>query len=558
MSDSSEHLLIDDVQIQPLYGSTSDVQTSFIQRRRSSMNSERFIRLNLASSVKNGEFQPVNTDLQTETIQMLYAAVPLITTFILQYSLTVSSIFFVGNIGADELAAVSLANLMANITAFGPIEGITSALSTLCPQAYGRKDYKSVGLHAMRCLLLLLLLWIPNYILWTYGSFPLLSMIVPEVQACKLAAKYLSVLIWGIPGFIVFEVLKQYLQAQGIFHASTVVLFVFAPLNVLLTYAMVFNKTIGMGFIGAPMAVVITDTLMAVMLLCYTCFINGYQCWCGFSMDYFRRWSRMLKLAGPGIVMILAEWLAYEVISIMAARFGTEALAAQSVITTICVTVYQIPFAISVAGSTRVAWFIGSSSKSAAITSTKAVLIISLIFTVLNVTVISVFRYQISSLFSTDLAVIALSSQVLIIGALYQIPDCLAAVLGGVLRGQGKQYIGGYLNLFSYYILALPLSFILGFYFDFELMGLWWGLSSGVSFTAIYELFYIINTDWDKVIKNSLDEELRNNPSLTDPECDPAALVTPSSLKSSVVDYNPINPTINLIPEGADRNCSKL
>lgn len=548
MSDNSEQPLLEDVQIQPLYGSTLDVPTSFIQRRRSSMQSERFIRLNLSSNLKNGQFQPVDTNLKTETIQMLHAAVPLIFTFILQYSLTVSSIFFVGNIGSDELAAVSLANLMANITAFGPIEGITSALSTLCPQAYGRKDYKAVGLHAVRCVLLLLLLWIPNYLLWTYGSFPLLNMIVPEVRACELAAEYLGVLIWGIPGFVVFEVLKQYLQAQGIFHASTVVLFVFAPLNVVITYLMVFNKTIGMGFIGAPMAVVITDTMMAAMLLCYTCFINGYQCWCGFSMDYFRRWSRMLKLAGPGIVMILAEWLAYEVVSIMAARFGTEALAAQSVITTICITVYQIPFAISVAGSTRVAWFIGSSSKLAAITSTKAVLVISLVFTVLNVTVISLFRYQISSLFSTDVAVIELSSKVLIVGAVYQIPDCLAAVLGGVLRGQGKQYIGGYLNLFSYYVLALPLSYVLGFYFDLELIGLWWGLSLGVLCTAIYELFYIINTDWDKVIKNSLEEDLRNNPTIADPECDPATLITPSALKSSVVDFNPINPTINVIP----------
>lgn len=549
MPSTDEQPLVEQSEVTPPYGSTLDVQTLFIQRRRSSMHSERFIRLNLASTqIKDGEFHPVSTNLKTETIQMLHAAIPLIFTFMLQYSLTVSSIFFVGNIGSDELAAVSLANLMANITAFGPIEGITSSLSTLCPQAYGRKDYKAVGLHAMRCLLLLLLLWIPNYVLWTYGSFPLLNLIVPEVRACKLAAEYLGVLIWGMPGFIVFEVLKQFLQAQGIFHASTVVLFVFAPLNVFFTYIMVFNKTIGMGFTGAPVAVVLTDTLMAVMLLCYTCFVNGYQCWCGFSMDYFKRWTRMLKLAGPGIVMILAEWLAYEVISIMAARFGTEALAAQSVITTICVTVYQIPFAISVAGSTRVAWFIGSSSKLAAITSTKAVLCISLMFTVLNVTILWLFRYQISSLFSSDLTVIELSSSVLIVGALYQIPDCFAAVLGGVLRGQGKQYIGGYLNLFSYYILALPMSYLFGFYFDYKLIGLWSGLILGVSFTAIFELFYIMQTDWDMVIKNSLEEDIRNNPAVTDPECDPAALLKPTALISALVDHNPINPTINSVP----------
>lgn len=550
MQGQEQEPLINQLDPTSIYGSTAQVQNAVIQRRRSSMHSERLINLNLAPiKTKNNEIQPVDTTLKTEIIQMLHAAVPLIITFILQYSLTIVSIFFVGKIGSDELAAVSLANLLANITAFGPIEGIASSLSTLCPQAYGRKDYTAVGLHAVRCLILLLILWIPNYILWTYGSFPLLTRIVPELRACQLAAEYLSVLIWSIPGFIVFEVLKQYLQAQGIFHASTVVLFVFAPLNVVFTYVLVWSETLGMGFIGAPMAVVLTDTLMAMMLLCYTCFINGYQCWCGFSINYFKRWTRMLKLAGPGIVMILAEWLAFEVISILAARFGTEALAAQSVITTICVTFYQVPFAISVAGSTRVAWFIGSSSKDAAITSTKAVIIISLLFTTLNVATICLFRYQISSYFSNDLSVIELSSRVLIVGALYQIPDCMAAVLGGVLRGQGKQYIGGYLNLFSYYILAIPFSCLLGFYWHFGLIGLWSGLIIGVCFTASYELYYIINTDWDLVIKNSLEADMLDNPTLADLESDPTLLIVPKALMTPIVNNNLLNPSINVIPD---------
>ena len=510
--------LIDDHDIQQ-YGSVGMIHPSTVherdqemliqKRRASSMFSSQAKHLRLASTqIKDGQYQPVDTDVITEIRMMLKTSIPLIITFLLQFSLTVSAVFFVGNIGSNELAAVSLSNLLANISAFGPIEGIASSLSTLCPQAYGRKDYRLVGLHSVRCLLMLLILYVPLFFFWKYGSYPLLSAVITEVEASKLAAEYLGVLVWSVPGFVTFEVLKQYLQAQGIFHASTVVLTICAPLNFLLSYLLVWNSSFGIGFLGAPWAIVITDTLMALLLLFYTIFINGYQCWCGFSMEFFQNWSKALKLAGPGVIMIEAEWLAFEIISFASSRFGTEALAAQSVITTICVTLYQIPFAISVAGSTRIAWFIGSDSKQAAITATRAVIYVSIAFGVLNAVLLGSWPHYVCSFFSNDEKVVDLAAKVLIIGAIYQIPDCLACVLGGILRGQGRQYIGGYLNLFSYYVVALPVAYLFGFTLNMQLFGLWMGMIVALVFVSGSELYYVIISDWDTIISESIEEDL--------------------------------------------------
>lgn len=532
------------------YGSLQTDQQSLVQRRRaSSMHSQTLNHLHLAStSIVDGEYQPVDTDVYVEIKMMLYSAIPLIVTLLLQYSLTISSVFFVGNIGANELAAVSLANLLANISSLGPIQGIASSLSTLCPQSFGRNDYKAVGLHSVRCFLLLSVLYIPIFVFWSWGAYPLLSSIITELEACELAAQYLRRLVLGVPGFIVFEVLKQYLQAQGIFHAPTLILIICAPLNLILSYVLVSQPTYGMGFIGAPTAVVITNTSMAVLLLAYTCFIDGYQCWCGFSTDFFKKWSKMLKLAGPGILMIEAEWLAFEIISLASSRFGTESLAAQSVVTTICVTVYQIPFAISVAGSTRIAWFIGSASHTAATTSTKAVIYIAVAFGITNCTFLSLFSQPIAGLFSKEEAVVKLATKVLLIGAIYQIPDCLACVLGGILRGQGRQYIGGYLNLFSYYVLALPIAYLFGFHYKLELFGLWLGMIAALVFAAACELYFVWNSDWERIIQSSLDDSASSRFDNSSIFTDDTHTLRPIKSISSIIDHNPIGPTISGVP----------
>ncbi|KAG0679365.1 hypothetical protein C6P40_001601 [Pichia californica] len=536
------------------YGAISSIpisdQDSLIQRRRaSSMLSARARKLHLASSsVKNGQYQPIDTTISTEIEMMLKSSIPLIVTLLLQYSLTVSAVFFVGNLGSNELAAVSLSNLLANISSFGLIEGIASSLSTLCPQAYGRKEYKMVGLHSLRCFIMLMILFIPIYLFWTVGAYPLLSSVITEVEACKLAAKYLNILIWSVPGFITFEVLKQYLQAQGIFHASTVVLIICAPFNFILTYLLVWNKYIGIGFIGAPTAVAITNTIMALMLLFYSCFINGYQCWCGFSMEIFKNWSRALNLAGPGILMIEAEWLAFEIISFASSRFGTESLAAQSIVSTVCVTIYQIPFAVSIAGSTRIAWFIGSASKNAAIISTKAAIYLSVAFGTVNCIGLTLSASKIAYVFSKDLDVIKLAAKVLIIGAIYQIPDCMACVLGGILRGQGRQYIGGWLNLISYYVLSLPVAYVFGFTLNFKLFGLWIGMIVALVFVSSCELYFVITSNWDIIIKDSLVEDLdaemidSNNDNAIH---DDTLSLRPSRSIGSLIDHNLLSPTIS-------------
>lgn len=58
--------------------------------------------------------------------------------------------------------------------------------------------------------------------------------------------------------------------------------------------------------------------------------------------------------------------------------------------------------------------------------------------------------------------------------------DGLAVAAHGILRGIGRQRIGGPVNILAHYIVSMPMSYILGFWFDWKIKGLYTGLTSGL------------------------------------------------------------------------------
>ena len=100
-------------------------------------------------------------------------------------------------------------------------------------------------------------------------------------------------------------------------------------------------------------------------------------------------------------------------------------------------------------------------------------------------------RNQLGYLFSSDEVVLQLVSDVLPLAAFFQFADGLGCVGGGILRGCRRQKLGASVNLAGYYIIALPLSFLFTFYFQFQLLGLWMGLCAGLWFVGIFDMVYI-------------------------------------------------------------------
>lgn len=178
--------------------------------------------------------------------------------------------------------------MTANITCYAPFQGLATSLDTLCSQAYGSGHKQLVGLQCQRMIYFLFALMVPILVVWAFAA-DILVQLVPEAEPARLAGLYLRIAAAGIPGYILLECGKRFVNAQGLFHATTYVLLFAAPLNVLLSYLLVWHYN--WGFIGAPIAVAFTQNLMPALLFLYIAFIDGSQCWGGFSKRALTNWG---------------------------------------------------------------------------------------------------------------------------------------------------------------------------------------------------------------------------------------------------------------------------
>jgi MATE family multidrug resistance protein len=170
-----------------------------------------------------------------------------------------------------------------------------------------------------------------------------------------------------------------------------------------------------------------------------------------------------------------------EILTIAAGQLGTAQLAAQSVPVTVTSTSFNIPFPLAIATSTRVANLIGANLGEAARKTAKVAIVAACVVGLFNMTLLVALRRQLPAVFTDDEEVIGIASQVMLVCAVMQIFDALAAVSHGILRGVGRQAIGGYANLFSYYFVALPVSLSTAFALGWKLSGLWAGLVAGLA-----------------------------------------------------------------------------
>jgi multidrug resistance protein, MATE family len=448
----------------------------------------------------------IQTTWQREAKVLAKYSAPLMVTFVLQYSLTVASIFAVGHIGTAELGAVSLASMTANITGFAIYQGLATSLDTLCAQAYGSGHRKLVGLQMQRMIYFLWFISIPIAVVWLLAD-KILSAIVPEAEVAALAGLYLKIVLVGAPGYAAFEAGKRFVQAQGLFSASLYVLLFCAPFNAFMNWLLVWKFR--WGFVGAPIAVAITDNLLPLGLFIYVRFFSkkGMACWNGFTRKALQNWVPMIKLALPGLLMVEAEVLAFEILTFAASYFGVTALAAQSVLATLTSLTFQIPFPLSIAASTRIANLIGATLTDAAKTSAKVAGIAAIIVGVFNVTLLSSLRNLIPRLFTDNEDVIQIVSAILPLCAAFQLFDALAANCNGILRGLGRQEVGGYVQLFCYYAVAMPISMGTAFGLGWELKGLWMGVAIALGLVTGIEALFLARTDWQK----SVDEARRRN-----------------------------------------------
>ncbi|KAI0141685.1 mate efflux family protein [Xylariaceae sp. FL1272] len=430
------------------------------------------------------------------------AAVPVILAYTLQNSLQTVSVLIAGRLSPEALATAAFSYMFAMATAWLVALGGTTALDTLASSSFtGSQDRHDLGVLLQRGIIVLTLLYAVVAVIWGVSE-PLFRALGQEEFICVQSSRFLQLLIPGGLGYVWFEAMKKYLQAQGIFRPGTYVLLITSPLNALLNW--LFVHKFEAGLYGAPIATGISYWASLFLLVAYAALVRGHECWGGLALK--RAMSHLwpfTRLALLGVVHVGTEWWAFEIVALAAGRLGTIALAAQSVIMTADQIINTIPFGLGVAASSRIGNLLGAQRSRDAARSAHCAAVLSTIFGAIILTTLMSTKDVFGKMFNNDERVVRLVGQVMPYVALFQIADGLNGSCGGVVR-MGRQWVGALVNIVSYYGGALPTGIYLAFH-GWGLGGLWFGNCVALYIVGMLEWLIVGLTRWDGETKRAMD-----------------------------------------------------
>ncbi|TLD25699.1 mate efflux family protein [Venturia nashicola] len=448
----------------------------------------------------NSEPGPYEVSPPSELSILVASSSPLVIGTILQFSQVAIALLFVGRLGKDELAATSLACLTANVTGWSVFQGLSSALDTLCPQAFGAGLKKVVGLHVQRMAGLLICVSLCVGCFW-YNSFSFQRLLIPNDDICRLSRDFLRILLLGCPGYACFECGKRLLQAQGHFSAGLYTMLFCIPIHIFLTWFSVLH--LGFGMKGAAISMAIIHNLLPFGLVIYSKIFTSGECWPRITRHTFQNWMAMIKLAIPSLLMLEVECIGFEILTLLAGQMGTAELCAQTLLVTFCGFIYKIPYSLAIAASTQISERIGEGSHQKAKETAKLVVLLAASFGSVLVVILLVFRNKIPYLFTNDPSVIVLMFSVVPMIAIFQLVDAIVGVTNGIIRGIGKQYVGAWIQTLGYYVVGLPFSVFAAFGLGWKLNGLWAGISVAMLLICFLEGMYMYFLDWSELVEDA-------------------------------------------------------
>ena len=193
----------------------------------------------------------------------------------------------------------------------------------------------------------------------------------------------------------------------------------------------------------------------------------------------------ILKIGLPAGLQGFFEIGVFAAALIIVGWHGTYQQAAHLIAMSMCSVTYMMVTGIASASGIRVGHFWGLHDRAGIQMAGKVALGLSGGFMFLVATLFIVFTQWFVGLYTNDVNVISVAIQLLIIGGLFQISDGLQATALGLLRGIADVNVPTFITIFSYWIIGLPIGYVLGEVYDMNAAGVWIGLTAGLTASAL-------------------------------------------------------------------------
>ena len=384
------------------------------------------------------------------------------------------------------LAAAGVGNnLLFAITSIGM--GIVMGLDTVIPQALGAGRHADAQRALHGGLRLAVLVGLAATVV-VIASPVILSLAGVDRDVANDARPYIYMRSVGIVPFLLSVALRSYLAARDVTRPLVVAVVLGNVANYFLDWVLIFGvPSLGIPAMGVIGAAVATVTIQIAIVFVYLSAVR--------ALDGPRRAADRSTRADLATItryglpiggQLFAEVGIFGVATVIAAHMGKLPGAAHTVALTLCSFTFSVAVGIGSATSVRVGHAIGANDLSLARRRGFVGLGIGLAVMAAFALVLVAIPRPIAALLTDSPEVIAAAAPLLVIAALFQLSDGTQAIGAGALRGLGDTRATLVGNLIGHYGIGLGISLALGFGAGLGPSGLWWGLSAGLTATALY------------------------------------------------------------------------
>lgn len=387
-------------------------------------------------------------------------------------------------VGTIALAAVSLVNSIFSVMMVIGI-GISYGLTPLIAQENGKKNYRECGKLLSNSLLINTITGILLFVITYFGLLLTIDSLNQAPEVVKDAKPYLGLLGFSIVPLMIFLTFKQFAEGLGFTRQAMVISIVGNVINVIL--GIIFVKGLfgikPMGVSGVGLSTLIDRILMSVAIGYYVLKSKNFHIYLkNFALNRINKLQslRILKIGGPVAMQYTFEVGAFSAAAILIGTIGAVEQAAHQVAINMAATTYMMASGISAAATIKTGNSFGRRDYSGLTLSANSNYHIVLVFMVITACFFIGLNEYLPLIYTTDPEVIYIASHLLIIAGLFQLFDGTQVVGLGILRGMGDVNIPTLIAFIAYWIIGLPVAYLLGIHFSLGANGVWYGLTVGL------------------------------------------------------------------------------
>lgn len=427
---------------------------------------------------------------------LLKIALPLAFTGLLQSGVFFFETLFLAHLSPDVLAAGALVSWLFGTFA-SILFGILSSINILVAHKFGEEDHKGISFIVRDGLWLALILVLPAFTLF-WNMSPIFLLFGQNPAVVSLAQAYLHALAWGLlPNFIMIVLLDAII---GLGHAKLILKFTILStlLNITTSYLLIFGKfgLPALGIAGAGWGMTLSNWISVIVLISYLVMNKTYQPYFSqlFKLTKPFYFVELLRVGTPMGLMYCIEVAFFFVLTLIMGIFGNQFMAANQVALQYLGALMTIIFSLAQAITVRMGHLLGAGDvKSASGTALAGISMAFLLMFLVAIVFWTAPDYLVSIDFDSQKAenfeIIHLAIQFLAVSAIFQIVEAMRIALFGALRSLKDTHFTLIISVLSFWIIALPLGYLIAIPLKVGGTGFWWGMSIG-ALSSLVLLYY--------------------------------------------------------------------